>query len=67
MRLDRAALHLHDLGPRAVCEALAEVADAADRDMVLSIVRRFSTLTPAMIRAAGDDGRPLRRVRAVPA
>ena len=66
MRLDRAALHLHDLGPRAVCEALAQVADAADRDTVLAIVCGFGSLTPAMLRAAGDDGRPLRRVRAVP-
>ena len=66
MRLDRAALHLHDLGPRAVCEALAELADAADRDTVLAIVCGFGSLTPKMIQAAGDDGRPLRRVRAVP-
>ena len=67
MQLDRAASHLHGLGLRATVECLADLAEQGDADLVLAIVRRFGSLTPAMIRAAGDDGRPLRRVRAVPA
>ena len=66
MRLDRAAGHLHALGIRATSECLATLAEHGDADLVLSIIQRFGTLTPAMLRAAGDDGRPLRRVRAVP-
>ena len=66
MRLDQAAIHLYGLGPRATTECLADLAEQGDADMVLAVVLRYGTLTPKMIQSAGDDGRPLRRVRAVP-
>ena len=66
MRLDRAAIHLHGLGPRATSEFLADLAEQGDADLVLAVVLRYGSLTPKMIQSAGDDGRPLRRVRAVP-
>ena len=66
LRLDRAGRHLHTLGPRAVVEALADLAErAGDPELVLSAVVAYERLTPAMMAVA--DGyrmtpRPLRQV-----
>ena len=67
LRLDRAVAHLHALGPRATTECLADLAEQGDADLVLAIVLRYGSLTAALIQSVGDDGQPLRRVRAVPA
>lgn len=67
LRLHRGAEHLHTLGPRAVAELLAEVADAiGGAPCILRALAEYERrLTPAMLSAAGA-GRPLPRpMRAV--
>ena len=68
LRLQRGAEHLHALGPRATAELLAEVAQrTGGMPCVLELLAAFEErLTPAMIRAAGADRFPARRLHAVP-
>ena len=54
-RRQRSAQHLHRLGPRAVLEALAEVADGGDLDRVLS---SYGRLDPEIVRALRGDRFP---------
>ena len=61
-RRQRQAVHLHNLGPRPILEALAEVALGADLDDVLE---RYSALDPDVMRKLAADRfwrPPLRRV-----
>ncbi len=61
-RRQRAAEHLHSLGPRPVLEALAEVETGADLDRVLA---DFAQLEPETVRQLDGDGfwpAPLREV-----
>ena len=52
--------HLHDLGPRAIGEALiAEALASGDPEAALRRLEPYGRLTPGMILAAGAD-RPLR-------
>ncbi len=51
-RRQRAAEHLHSLGPRPVLEALAEVETGADLDRVLA---DFAQLDPETVRQIGGD------------
>ncbi len=66
MRLERGAAFVHRLGPRATAELLIEIADAiGGLPCIMDRLTRYQTMTPAMIRAAGDDRfppRPLHRV-----
>ncbi len=62
-RRQRAAEHLHNLGPRPVLEALAEVEAGADLDRVLADFERIDAET---VRQLGGDSfwrAPLREVR----
>ena len=62
LRRQRAAEHLHRLGPRPVLEALIEVGVGRDIDDVLA---RFGKLDGAVVRALGADRfppAPLQRV-----
>ena len=64
-RRQRAAEHLHNLGPRPVLEALAEVEAGADLDRVLAA---FAQLDPETVRQLDGDKFwpvPLRRGRRV--
>ena len=66
LRLDRAGRHLHTLGPRAVVEALVDLADHTnDPGLVLATVAAYERLTPPMIRASGADRMPPRPLRQV--
>ncbi len=61
-RRQRAAEHLHNLGPRPVLEALAEVETGADLDRVLA---DFAQLEPETVRQLDGDKfwpAPLREV-----
>ena len=67
LRLDRAGRHLHHLGPRAVVEALADLADRTnDPGLVLAAVAAYERLTPAMMAAADGYRMPPRPLRQVP-
>ena len=55
LRRQRAAEHLHNLGPRPVLEALAEVEAGADLDRVLA---DFTRLDPETVRQIGGDRFP---------
>lgn len=60
-RIHRHAAHLHGLGPRAVAEALAELAtDPLVAEAVLGLLARYSRLSREQIAWAGAD-RPLPR------
>ena len=62
-RRQRAAEHLHNLGPRPVLEALAEVETGADLDRVLA---DFERIDAEMVAGLGADKfwpAPLREVR----
>ncbi len=62
-RRQRAAEHLHDLGPRPVLEALAEVEAGAGLDRVLADFERIDAET---VRQLGGDRfwpAPLREIR----
>ncbi len=54
-RRQRAAEHLHNLGPRPVLEALAEVEAGAGLDRVLA---DFARLDPETVRQLGGDRFP---------
>ncbi len=53
LRFQRAAAHLHRLGPSPVLEALIEVADGHDLDRVLA---DFARLDPEVVRDLDGDG-----------
>ena len=55
LRRQRAAEHLHGLGPRPVLEALVEVEAGADLDSVLA---DFARLDPEVVTALGGDKFP---------
>ncbi len=62
-RRQRAAEHLHNLGPRPVLEALVEVEAGADLDRVLA---DFAQLEPETVRQLGGAQfwpAPLREIR----
>lgn len=61
LRLQRGVQHLCSLGPRAVAELLAEVAERAGCGVcILDLLARYGELTPAMVGAAGGDRFPPR-------
>ena len=55
LRRQRATEHLHNLGPRPVLEALAEVEAGADLNRVLA---DFARLDPETVRQIGGDHFP---------
>lgn len=55
LRRQRAATHLHRLGPRPVLEALGEVAAGRDLDRVLD---SYARLDPGTVRKLGGDRFP---------
>ena len=65
-RMERLAIHLHGLGPRAVAELLQEIAQAhAIEDDLTDRLERYRMFDRATLVALGCDGfpaRPLRRV-----
>lgn len=67
-RLHRGAQHLHTLGPRAVAELLAEVAQRiGGAPCILDQLAQYERrLTPAMVRTAGADRFPRRPLHEVP-
>lgn len=58
MRLERLAVHLVALGPRAVAEALAELAEHGD----LSRLEPYRRLSPSVVAMVGADRFPPRVV-----
>jgi hypothetical protein len=68
LRLQRGAEHLHRLGPRAVSEFLAEIADKVGGwPMILGLLMQYEVrLTPQMLRVAGGDRLPTLPLRVVP-
>ena len=62
-RRQRAAEHLHNLGPRPVLEALAEVEAGANLDRVLADFERIDAETVAALGADIFWPAPLREVR----
>ena len=67
MRLQRGAEHLHTLGPRAVAELLAEVAQSiGGTPCILDRLQKYERLRPAVVRATGGDRFPPGPVRPVP-
>lgn len=67
LRLQRDVEHLHCLGPRAVAEALAEIAARYGcTDGILTVLAEYRRLNFEMMRAAGGDRFPLRPLRVVP-
>ena len=65
-RMERLAIHLHGLGPRAVAELLQEIARAYDIEAdILEGMERYRAIDRATLVELGVDGfpaRPLRRV-----
>ena len=60
-RINRAAVHLQALGPRAVAEALTELAKGQHGPAeVLDMLGRYGRISRAQIAAAGGD-RPMPR------
>jgi hypothetical protein len=68
MRLQRGAELLHDLGPRALAEFLAEIAATIyGRPAIMGLLAEDKRrLTPAMIRVAGGDCFPRRPLPETP-
>ena len=66
VRIHRGAAHLHDLGSRALAEALVELAEPDGAAAVLDLLDRYNRLTPAMIRAAEADRPRPRQLVVVP-
>ncbi len=67
LRLQRGAEHLHDLGPRATAEFLAEIGERiGGMPTILSILAEYECrLTPALLLKAGGDRFPPRPIRQV--
>ena len=65
-RMERLAVHLHGLGPRAVAELLQEIAQAHSIEAdTLDRMERYRVIDRDTLVALGVDGfptRPLRRV-----
>lgn len=68
LRRQRRVEHLHRLGPRAIDELLADVANRIGGwpTINLLLVEYERRLTPAMLRAVGADRFPRRPLRVVP-
>ena len=68
LRVQRGVEHLHRLGPRATAEFLGDVADQiGGMPAIVALLAEYERrLSPAMLRAAGGDRFPPRRLRAVP-
>jgi hypothetical protein len=68
LRLQRGVEHLHQLGPRATAELLAEVAHRiGGMPCIIGLLTEFERrITPAMLRASGGDRFPARRLRVAP-
>ena len=67
LRLQRGAEHLHELGPRALAEFLAELAQRiGGMPATLGMLTEYQRLTPGMVRAAGGDQFPPPPLRALP-
>ena len=69
LRLQRGAQHVHDLGPRAVAELLAQVVrERRDLPATLELLDAWREgLSAELLYAAGGDDFPRRAVLAVPA
>jgi len=66
-RLQRGAEHLHELGPRALAEFLAELAQRiCGMPATLDMLAEYQRLSPGMMRAAGGDRFPPPGLRALP-
>lgn len=66
-RLQRAALHLHGLGPRALAELLLKVAErTGNPGAVLATVAEYEPLTPAKLALSGGDRMPPAPIRELP-
>lgn len=64
--IERGSQHLHQLGPRAVAEFLAEgVSEGNDLTSLLDRLQRYQGCNPLLLRAIGGDRFP-RWLRAVP-
>jgi hypothetical protein len=68
MRLQRGAEHLHDLGPRAFAEFLAEIAATiGGRSSIMGSLAEYERrLTSVTLNAAGGDRFPARILNAAP-
>ena len=66
LRMQRAALHVYKLGPRALAELLIELDRRAAPGIVVTALAAFAAITPAVIRAAGGDRMPPRPLRELP-
>lgn len=68
LRLQRGAEHLHQLGPRATAELLAEVAHRiGGMPCVLDLLGEYERrLSPAILRQIGGDRFPTRALALVP-
>ena len=54
--IQRGAEHLHNLGPRALAEALCEIADKTDgMPAVLVVLAAFERGSPGLLAAVGAD------------
>jgi hypothetical protein len=62
IRLQRLAVRLHALGPRATYELLSELARGANLEDRLPV---YAALDPGIVRALGADQMPLRQLRVV--
>jgi hypothetical protein len=67
LRLERGVLHLHNLGPRAEAEFLAELAGKiGGLPAILGLLAEYQAkLSPAKLRASGGDRFPPRALRRV--
>ena len=67
LRLERAASHLHQLGPRPTFEALLELAECCGGiEPLLQIVEAYKAITPEQVRRVGADKFAPRCLRVVP-
>ena len=67
VRLERASVGLHALGPSAVLECLIKFAAIAGTASVIGVVRRYEDNPSEQVRAAGGVRMPTRTLRKVPA
>jgi hypothetical protein len=68
LRLQRGCEHLHELGPRATAELLAEVDHRiGGMACIIGLLTEYERrLSPRLLRLAGGDRFPRRSLRAVP-